>query len=195
MGALALPSLAALAVLLSGAAARGPLPWSVRVAVGWGDGPGSVALLEQAEAALLSELNARGCFREFRAAGAEGEEAEPGILLEVTIWGLEEETRYDQSMAERIRPIDVVETALGETARIEASVRIRLVAAPAGRAIREDSLRESAASGPLSPGDEARARARAEFAKEVARRARALLCKGSAARLEEQVRAALAAAP
>lgn len=195
MRALALGFLALLASFLPGRADPRRLPWSVDVAVGWGRGPGALSLLEETEAALLSELGARGCFREFRPVRTGEEGLAPGILLELTISDVEEETRHEQSMAERLAPTDPLAAALGRAAVLEAAVHLRLSVVPEGIALREESFRESVMRRPASPGEDIHAAARDEFVREVARRSRAVLCKRASARMEERIRAALGAAP
>ena len=183
------------AIAMAGTAiAADRLPFTVDVQMHLGAEPGSESLREALEREVLTELNARGCFRDFRPA-ADPEERPPApLLLELTIAGVVEETRYEQSQAERMNPTDAVGTALGYVEVVEATIGVRLAVTSASTTLRQDAFRRTVARRPMTMTENARERAREDFAREIARRARAFACKGSEARLEREIRSLLEAA-
>lgn len=186
-GAFVLLLLALAAASSSSAGER--LAWDVDVRVVHGAEPGSEELRQEIERGILAELNAKGCFHAFRPA-ADPEEREPApLLLEVTLAAVREETRYDQSQAERINPIDQVETALGYAEVVEATLGIRLAVTAGNATIREDSFRRFVERRPMTVQEDARQRARQEMVKEVARETRSVVCRGSSAKLDREIRA------
>jgi hypothetical protein len=184
----ALSFLAALA-LAAGLAAGSPderLPFDLAVRMRYGAEPGSESLLDAAADALLPELRAKGCFRDVHLAPPEGV-PEADVLMEVTISEVREETRYEQSVAQRAQPVDAAQAALGLVAVFSLRADIRLASIPGGTVVREDGFQASAERRPRSAGDDAEAGVRADVLLDLARRARAKLCHGSRSRFARAI--------
>jgi hypothetical protein len=186
---LAVALLAASQAWASGAAAGSAeprLPYDLAVRIRFGAGPGSASLLDDAADALLPELRAKGCFRAVSLAEPAGV-PEGDVLMEVTLSEVREETRYEQSVAERAQPIDAAQAALGLVAAFSLRAQIRLASIPGGTVVREAGFGAAAERRPRSPGDDAQAGVRAEALLDFARRARAKLCHGSMSRLSRDI--------
>ncbi len=165
------------------------LPFDVAVRVGFeGESAGSASLRDDIAQALLAELRARGCFRSCRAAPA-GETPRADLLLDVSLADLVEEVRYDQSLAERTRPVDPEQNLLGYSALLSLEVELRLGALPGGAPVRDARFHVRAERRPRMPGDDAREGARTDLLLDLARRARAEACRGSGKKLARSIAA------
>jgi hypothetical protein len=180
------------AALLAGAAVPDyggeRLPYHLAVRVGFGTEGGSASLSDDAARALVADLSAKGCFRDVLLAPTEGA-PETELLLEVTLSDVLEEVRYEQSLAERVRPRDAVEAAMGRAARLSFRTDLRLAALPSGALVRQSGFRVGAERRPRTPGEDAREGARADATLDLARKVRSDLCRASGSRLKREIEA------
>jgi hypothetical protein len=180
--------LAAAALLAGATRALGeePLPYDLAVRIGFGSDPGAASLADDVARTLVPELRARGCFREVHLASADGA-PEGDALLEVTLSEIRDEVRYEQSLAERAQPIDAAEAALSCVAALSLHAVLRLAALPGGNVVRESGFHVSTTRRPRAPGDDARAGARIDALRDLSRKARSSLCKGSRSKLARAI--------
>ncbi len=192
MRRLAAVLLSAAALSWTGAApshAAERLPLSLALRIRFEGGSPSARLADDVAATVLAEFRAKGCFRDASVAPAEGI---PGgdALLEVTLSQVHEETRYEQSLAERAQPQDVSATALGYAALLALRADLKLAALPSGEVVRTGGFHVAVERRPRMAGDDARAGARIDAMRDLARKTRSTICRGSVAKLEREIEAA-----
>jgi len=181
------------AVLLSAAGPPGRsgerLPYTLALRIRFETASPSASLADDAASSVLAELRAKGCFREVRLAPAEGV-PEADVLLEMVLSEMQEEVRYEQSLAERAQPLDPGTAALGYAAVLSFQTSIALATLPGGNVARTGDFHVSAERRPRIAGDDARAGALLDALRDLARKTRSTLCKGSASKLAGEIEAA-----
>jgi hypothetical protein len=178
------------AVLLAGNGAPGHagerLPFRLAVRIGSASPEASTSFADDAARAIIAELQAKGCFRAVVPAAAGGA-PDTDLLLDVTLSDLRDEIRYDQSLAERAQPTDATEVAVGNEALLSFRTEIVLAALPGGAVVRKAGFDVQAVRRPRVPGDDARAGAQTEAIRELARKSRSGICRGSGAKLKRDI--------
>jgi len=177
---------AAIVAAGSGVCSDERIPVDLALRVAYGAEPGPESLLDDVAHVLLAELRAKGCFRGV-APAAPGRAPEADVLLEVMLSEVREETRFEQSLAERAQAADATATAVGVVATFALRVDYRLAAVPGGTVVRDGGFRVSGERRPRYAGDDARAGARGEALLDLARRTRAKLNHGSPAKLARAI--------
>jgi hypothetical protein len=148
----------------------------------------SASLADEVASSVLAELRAKGCFREVRLAPSEGA-PEADVLLELVLSEMREEVRYEQSVAERAQPLDPGTAALAYVATLSFQTSLALAALPGGDVARTGDFHVSVERRPRAVGDDARTGARMDAMRDLARKTRATLCKGSASKLAGAIEA------
>ena len=162
-------------------------PYRLAVEVSFAEGVGSESVRGMLEREVLRELDLGECFESARLAADVTDERGAGdLLLRVVVVGVERETVYDLSMAERNSPDAGPDAADRYTTRVEASVRFDLLTA-ADRLLLRDKEFHVIGSHRPEGGEDARAVARQEMIDEVASTARYWSCKGSAKKLARRI--------
>jgi hypothetical protein len=180
--------LAAVALSTGGTPTLGDerLPYELAVRIGFGTEPGAVSLADDVAQALLPDLRAQGCFREVHLAAAQGV-PEGDVLLDLTLSEIHEELRYEQSLAQRAQPIEPGAAALAYVAVFSLHAVLRLAALPSGTVVRESQFHVAAERRPRTPEDDARAGARIDALRDLTRKARGALCRGSRSKLSRGI--------
>lgn len=136
---------------------------------------------EQVEAGLLAELNRSGCL-----------DSRERLRLEVQLGRMEEETRFDISLAARLNPDRPPEAAHAYDALLRYAARFRLVLEPEERELRvHDVTRELTKRPRLS--EDAGAALRVDAVQDAVDAARRFACKWRGRKLEREIARARAA--
>ena len=170
-------------------AAKGkPLPYKLGVRVTHGKPAGPAAMRADLRRGLLEALNNAACFESVR--GVDAAASNTDLLLEVVIIDIEEETRYDISMATLSSPNTEPGTDKQLVATVRGEFHVELLTVPASARIRSRKFIHIGSHRPIL-NEDPRAEARWEMLNEAVRSLRVFACKGSekkVARAIEQAR-------
>ncbi len=181
-------AIAILAATLVGGAPRAAerLPYALELRIRFEGNAPSASVADDAAAAVLAELRSNGCFRDARVAPAK-ETPDADVLLDLLISGIQEEVRYEQSLAERAQPLDGDAVAMGYSVMLSFQVDLKLAALPGGTVARSDRFHVAAERRPRTPADDAREGAKTEAMIDLARKTRKAVCKGSMSKLAGKI--------
>ena len=170
---------------------RHPFPYRLQVAVVRGELAPPRTVVREFLLDLAGEISARGCFLSAEPRGP-GNRADADLLLEVTLDGYLEQTRYELSMAERLDARDEEELRK-LVAEFSVAMEIELLTLPARSPVRAAAEPVERLVRPVMPGqddDDARAIARRRGIEDMVRLAAFTACRGSVRKLRRRVEAA-----
>ena len=167
-----------LLAFLGGATQAGdaPLPYTLAVRVDAESGGVGARLVDDVREAVRDELRRVGCVRELEPDPPSGP-SEADLVLQVVVVSAGEEARYEASLGEISdpnRPPSVTRPA----AVFDIEAVVEVIASPTREVIRSKRLRARSEEGAARLGDP-RETARRDAIDSVARKARAVLCRGS----------------
>jgi hypothetical protein len=182
---------AALLVLpsLLSTAHASPAPYDLVVEVTFSDGAPSPTLASEVERRILDALVTRACFESVRGSSPGDPRPEADLLLHLDVFDIEDDTRYDDSLAGFVNP-DSPNAQMGYTLLLSIQVVERLLALPAETEIDRQRFRPQVTRRPMRSGEDVRRAAREEMLTLVARRAAAFACGASKKKVRQAVEAA-----
>ena len=176
---------AALAAAASAAAAD-PAPYRLALEVEYGHPRGPASFLGELLGALRAELHESGCFHEIAPPSASP--GQDDLLFVLTLDNFQYETRYETSLGERAAS-DNPEIERYVVAYASATVVMEVRTAAGGALLRERRSHLQSSWRPRIDEDP-RAMAREELIKDLVRRSRKFVCKGSPKQWEKELQRA-----
>lgn len=164
-------------------------PYHLAVETRWGPGAGSDAFRADVGRAL-SESFAGGCFAEVSLVEDARPATEADLLLVVVLSGVEDETRFEDSIATALQPGEPSKE-LRRVAHFEVVVDATLQS-PAGGVVQSKRLVASISRRPVMVGEDPQMMARSEAVDRIVADLTKTYCKGGD-KLERKIKAALAA--
>lgn len=184
---------ASLFFVLTATPAAEPAPYSLAVEVAFPDGAASPTLAEEVVRRLVETLAARACFASVRSVPADGSRPDTDLLLHLDLWDIQDETRYDDSLA-GFNNQDDPDAKLRYTVVLSVQVLGRLLALPGDVEVGHQRFRPEVSHRPMYQGEDVRRAVKDEMMNTLARRTASLACGASQKKMRRAVEAARSAA-
>jgi hypothetical protein len=184
----AVPASAFLVLLLtaSTSASSEVAPYRLAIEVAFPEGAPSPTLEQEVLRRVLDTLVRRACFESVQSVGEDGKRPDADLLLHLEFRGIEDETRYDDSLAGFVNPDDP-DAKLRFTLVLSVDVAQRLAALPGEVEVSHQRLRPQVSRRPMFQGEDVRREAKDEMLSTIAKRAASFACGASRKKMQRAV--------